>query len=85
MGDAELRNLELRLRMALDHAAQAAADLDRARAQHGLPPLREASAHAEMSAAELIVLAGDVRRGTAVDITDAQRQRLNVLPFDRKP
>jgi hypothetical protein len=83
MGDAELRNLELRLRMELDHALQASIDLDRARAQRGLGPLppldiehRQALVEARENAVQMIVDAGRVRRGEVVDMAEAARQRL---------
>jgi hypothetical protein len=91
MGDAELRNLELRLRMELDHALQASIDLDRARAQRGLGPLpplniahREALATARETTVNLIHDAAQVRRGLAVDVADAAAQRLRLIKDSNK-
>jgi hypothetical protein len=84
MSDAELRNLELRLRMELDHALQASIDLDRARAQRGLGPLpplgiahRQALVDARENVAQMIIDAGRVRRGEVIDMRDAERRRLD--------
>jgi hypothetical protein len=87
-----LRNLESRLSMALDNAAQAESDLNRIRMQAGLPPYKffhlsvaiaavEAKAGPKtggvmQNAADMMRDAGRVRRGEVVNMAEAARLRI---------
>jgi hypothetical protein len=86
-----LRNLESRLVMALDNAAQAESDLNRVRLQVGLPPYKffhlsaaiavEAKAGPKtggvmQNAADMMRDAGRVRRGEVVNMAEAARLRI---------
>jgi hypothetical protein len=86
-----LRNLESRLSMALDNAAQAESDLNRVRLQAGLPPIKYFHLSAAVveeprpgpkgggvtpNAAQMMQDAGRVRRGEVVSMAEAARLRL---------
>jgi hypothetical protein len=86
-----LRNLESRLAMALDNAAQSENDLNRVRLQAGLPPYKffhlsaaiaaEAKAGPKtggvmQNAADMMRDAGRVRRGEVVSMAEAARLRI---------